>query len=780
MDRDFHHLSTTSIYSGYTSKTPDAMPPIVKLPLPTGKLGVVFKGNPPVVTKVQDDSPLRGKVKPGYIVVSMALSDGTLFEGFSTHEFVAALNENSEEEGRKLLMQMGLPDKLELACPEGDLGITLADIDGKAVVTKIAVASPLKKDIRPGLCVEKLVLEDGMVVAGHSAEEVTEFIVEDTNSSGRVLVLANPKTMAPQKSITFPKSKTVELPVGMLGVGFKDRNHTLVSSVKKDSVVRGLVRAGMVVDTVTMTDGTEFRGLNAHDLSDALKSSFDSEGRKMLLKDPASKDLPTTSTTKIFLPDIGNAGELGISFVGEPAAIKEVAETSPLFGKVRRGQVVLTVGWGDGTEYDDIDAEELEHILEDSSGTEGRFLLLKNMPTPLPDEVIVTLPAGKIGVAFKGTPPSVVKVNSGSPLEGSGLVGMVVDTVTLENGEVTYELEAHELTGILNDNIESEGRVIRFINPTTMELSIPPEIEKPDEMEITLPTGKLSVMFKGKAPCSVSSMAKTSPLRAVLPIGMAVDSLTVGEQTYIDVDAMMLAGLLSSTNAIEGRILSLKNPDVEGVVFQKKPDSVEVQLPSGRLGVSLKGTPPMPTKYSEDSPVAGIFPTDMFIDMITMSDGTIMTGLTTPELVAVLADSSEESGRTLTFKNPKTKEPSPPGIILPDVKKVRLPSGKIGVFFKGKSLARVSRLQEDSSVRNLLRVGMVVDVLDIPGSKRYSGLTAKEVARILFDTIEVEGRTMILKNPLTAELSPRNIMANDDDSVITEAEDGPDDISQVG
>jgi hypothetical protein len=352
--------------------------------------------------------------------------------------------------------------------------------------------------------------------------------------------------------------------------------------------------------------------------------------------------------------------------------------------------------------------------------------------------------------------------------------------VTLENGEVTYELEAHELTGILNDNIESEGRVIRFINPTTMELSMPPEIEKPDEMEITLPTGKLSVMFKGKAPCRVSSLAKTSPLRAVLPIGMAVDSLTVEEQTYIDVDAMMLAGLLSSTNAIEGRILSLKNPDVEGVVFQKKPDSVEVQLPSGRLGVSLKGTPPMPTKYSEDSPVAGIFPTDMFIDMITMSDGTIMTGLTTPELVAVLADSSEESERTLTFKNPKTKEPSPPGIILPDVKKVRLPSGKIGVFFKGKSLARVSRLQEDSSVRNLLRVGMVVDVLDIPGGKRYSGLTAKEIARILFDTIEVEGRTMILKNPLTAELSPRNIMANDDDSIITEAEDGPDDISQVG
>lgn len=757
------------------------MPAIVKLPLPPGKVGVHFKGSPPVVTKVQDDSPVRGKIKAGYIVLSMTLSDGTLFEGFSTPELVSALNEYSAEEGRKLQMRMEVPDHLEIACPEGDLGMTLADVDGKAVVTRIASGSPLKKDMRVGLGVDKLILEDGMVVTGSSADEFTEFISDDNKSSGRVLVLANPKLMASPKAITLPHSKTVELPVGMLGVSFKNREHTIITGLTKESPLRGKVRVGMAVDSVTMTDGTEFRGLNAHDLSDALKSSIDSEGRKMLLKHPASKDLPTLSTTKVYLPDLGNAGEMGISFAGDPAAFKEVAETSPVYGKARRGQVVLTIGWADGTEYDTVDADDLEDILQDSSGTEGRYLLLKNMPEPPANELIIPLPAGKIGLVFKGSPPSVIRINPDSPLyDLSSLVGMVVDTVTLKNGEVTYELDAHELTGILNANIESEGRVVRFINPATTELSIPPTLEKPDEMEVILPAGKLGVMFKGKAPCKVSSLSKTSPLRAVMPIGMGVDSLTVGADIHIDMDATTVAGILSATSSIEGRILKLKNPDLEGVVFQKMLNSIEVPLPSGKLGVSLKGSPPMPTKYAEGSPVKGVFPSGMFIDLITMSDGTIMAGLSTAELVAVLADSADETERTLTFKNPKTKEPSPPGIILPDIKKVRLPSGKIGVFFKGRDMARVSRLQPDSTVRNLLRVGMVVDVLVIPGGKTYAGLTAKEVARVLFDTIEVEGRIMILKNPMTTKLSSRDIMDNDDGSVITEAEDGPDDVSQIG
>jgi hypothetical protein len=773
------------------------MSPSVKMPLPPGKLGIVFAGTPPVVKNVNDDSPLKGKVKAGYIFQSMILSDGTVFEGLSALDLIAVLNDYAEEEGRKLVMKMGVPDFVELSCPEGDLGITLNDVGGKAVITKIASTSPLKREIRVGIALDKLKLEDGMVISGHTAKEFSVFLADDNKSSGRVVELKNPALAGSPKSITLPVEKSIDLPVGPLGVSFKNSNgKTIISSIKEDSSLRGAARSGMAVDSFTMTDGTEFRGLSSEDLAEAIKNSVDAEGRKMLLREPNSKELPTSSTTKVYLPDIGYAEELGLSFVGTPAMFKDVSETSPLFGKARRGQLVLTVGWADGTEYSDLDSEELIDILEDSSGSTGRYLILKSVgnksPTTtavasreaslaLPDELIVTLPAGKIGMILKGNPASVMNLKEDSPLIPSGVcAGMVIDTLTLESGEVLYELSATEFTDMLARHTDSEGRVVRFINPSTTELSRPPEIYLPDELELVLPTGKLSVNFKGNAPCKVSSVKKESPLRAVLPPGMAVDSLKIGSTTYIDMDAATLAGYLSTTSSVEGRVLTLKNPDVEGVEFQKVPDSLEVTLPSGKLGVALKGNPPVPNSYKEGSIVEGLFPTGMYIDMITLSDGTTMSGLSTAELVAVLTDSSNEIGRTLTFKNPKTTTPSPPGIILPDEKTITLPVGKLGVFFKGKERATVSRLQEDSPVRNVIRVGLVVDILDIPGSKRYSALTAKEVCRILLDTGHIEGRTMILKNPLTSRLASRSIIHRDDESVISQASDGGEEASRLG
>jgi hypothetical protein len=68
----------------------------------------------------------------------------------------------------------------------------------------------------------------------------------------------------------------------------------------------------------------------------------------------------------------------------------------------------------------------------------------------------------------------------------------------------------------------------------------------------------------------------------------------------------------------------------------------------------------------------------------------------------------------------------------------------------------------------------------MPDGKKYAGLTAKEAARILADTMETEGRVMILKNPQTATMSPRNIAIDDTDgAVMAEGEDIGDDVSEV-
>ena len=60
------------------------MPSLVKLPLPTGMLGVSFKGTPPTVTKLLDDSPMKGRIKEGYIFNSLILNDGTMIENVTT------------------------------------------------------------------------------------------------------------------------------------------------------------------------------------------------------------------------------------------------------------------------------------------------------------------------------------------------------------------------------------------------------------------------------------------------------------------------------------------------------------------------------------------------------------------------------------------------------------------------------------------------------------------------------------------------------------------------
>jgi hypothetical protein len=763
----------------------ETMPPAAKLPVPTGKLGIAFKGSPPVVKSVAEDSPMFGKVKPGYVFEALYLDDGTVFEGLSTHELVAVLNEYSDQEGRKMKLKMGLPDSVELTLPQGNYGAAISDVGGKPTITRITSDSPLKALLRIGMVVHKVTLEDGCEMSGHKAQEIIQILEGDSTSTGRKLLLKNPSVELPPKEVVLCKKKVIELPTGMLGVTFKSSDYTYVSAIKPDSPMHSHgLRVGLAVDTLKFQDKTEFRGLDAMDLTAALKHSSDAEGRIMILKRPGSKDLPKTPTTTVFLPSLGNAQEFGLEFVGNPAAVKSVSESSPFVGKLRPGQIVLTVGAGDGTEYDELDAEELYDVMQDSSGGDGRFLTLENAnlkkaKKTVPQEVVITLPPGKIGVAFKGSPPIITRINEDSPIRNDITVGMAVDTLTLEDGEILYGMDAVALTSALADNIESEKRVVRFINPATTELTKAPEIPKPEELEIILPTGKLGIGFSGDSPPIVTTVKRDSPLANELPLGMGVDTLTIGKIVYMDMSNTELVGVLNETTDIDDRVLKLKDPEVPGVEFSRTPDSYEVSLPDGKLGVVFKGVPPVPTTYKEDSPVEGLFPTGMFVDSLTLEDGLVMTGLGAKDLVVALGDSSEEKGRTLLFKNIKTQDPSDPGVVLPDEKKIILPTGKLGVSFKGRDMARASRISDESPVRGIIRVGMVVDTIDLPNGRSYAGLTAKETARVLVNTMDIEGRVMVLKNPMTMTLTPRNVTIEDNASVVTGADDtAGDELSQ--
>jgi hypothetical protein len=164
-----------------------------KDPLPPGKLGIVFKGTPPVVQRVGEDSPMKGRVKEGYIFQSLILDDGTKFENLTMKELIETLNESSNEEGRKLVMVLALPDGTEITLPEGAIGATVQTVNGKPMITQIDADSPLRHDLRVGYVVDKVILEDGTVLTGHTAEEIEVLLAHDSQSSGRRLSLVNPE-----------------------------------------------------------------------------------------------------------------------------------------------------------------------------------------------------------------------------------------------------------------------------------------------------------------------------------------------------------------------------------------------------------------------------------------------------------------------------------------------------------------------------------------------------------------------------------------------------------
>lgn len=74
-----------------------------KLDIPTGRLGIHLKGKPAIITKVDDDSPLAGKVKVGQVLHRVAVPGNGEISAGST-KLAAFLKEHSASEGRSLIL----------------------------------------------------------------------------------------------------------------------------------------------------------------------------------------------------------------------------------------------------------------------------------------------------------------------------------------------------------------------------------------------------------------------------------------------------------------------------------------------------------------------------------------------------------------------------------------------------------------------------------------------------------------------------------------------------
>lgn len=455
-----------------------------KFPLPPGSIGVVFKGTPPKVVRITAESPMAGKIKVGYVFESLYLKDGSEYENLSTTDLVHILAEHKDEEGRKMKLHIVLPDTTTLSLPAGDVGLTIA---GVPPMIKTIQDPALQAKIRAGLAIDSLALADGTIMSGLTTEEIVVALKDDSASEGRVLTLKNCQTATlSAKSITLPAEKEVTLPTGTLGASFKG-NPATVSALAAESPMRGSFRVDMIVDSLTLPDGTVYSGLSAGDFSLSLTNSIETEGRIVCLKNPSSKNLAKSSTTKVLLPK----GDLGLTFGGIPATVTAVAADSPLLGKVKPGLVVETIILADESEFDYLDSADAIDTLANSADTEGRSIIFSNYA--LPDEIEVALPAGSLGVTFKGTsqkPPMITAVDAESPVVGLFKVGMVVDMLTLEDGQVCCEMDSPTLTKMLVHNAESAGRVVILKNPATTTMTKTGSAKLPSERTVVLQAGK--------------------------------------------------------------------------------------------------------------------------------------------------------------------------------------------------------------------------------------------------------------------------------------------------
>mmetsp|Transcript_13617 Transcript_13617/g.19969 ORF Transcript_13617/g.19969 Transcript_13617/m.19969 type:complete len:372 (-) Transcript_13617:366-1481(-) len=363
----------------------------VKIPLPTGSIGITFKGTPPTVTKIKDDSPLKARIKEGYIVEELLYGEGHEYSvpgAHGTSSIVKALKDSSEEDGRVIVMKIGLPDSKEVDLPEGDIKAKIKDVGGKATVMGIDSDSPVFDSLRVGYVVDKVTLDDGTELIGHTAEEIEDALATETGSTGRRLSLKDPKKGAlSDRAVVLPMKKEVTVPPGKLGVVFKGAKMAKIVKISDTSPLKGIARVGMVVDSLKLPNGIMYSGYGSVPLTKALGANKDVEGRVLILKSPEATDLPTKAAIQVLLPKMGGVEELGIIFEGETTTIASISPTSALVGKIVAGQSVLAVNDNDGKEYGGLQtATKVEDAILDCSGCGGRYIEVSEPPPPPPED----------------------------------------------------------------------------------------------------------------------------------------------------------------------------------------------------------------------------------------------------------------------------------------------------------------------------------------------------------------------------------------------------------
>jgi hypothetical protein len=354
-------------------------------------LGLVIVGDPAKLKQVAPTSPLHGKAVAGQQILALGLGDGTAYLKLRSFELKDVLQDTCGIQGRFLVLKnlkqrtsptIAAPAAAAAAVPPPPVKV-VNERPGffKSISQRWGSSrSLLGLDDSRSRPVRRLsfggfsVNNDRLSVSSHDlSTKSTRRPTAQRRYSNTELVATG--------FLTYPKSLSVVLPTGHLGVVFQNQNDTtVVLCMKEDSPMLIDLVAGMVVDTLTLPGGNELRGLCTTELCKALNSTSECEGRRLLLKSPHSPELPAIATTKIMLHALGDGGDLGLHVDGYPAAVTAIASTSPLAGMVLEGQQIVSIGLTSGVEHNMPTSPEVQSLLQNAPS----FLLLKNLTQRIP------------------------------------------------------------------------------------------------------------------------------------------------------------------------------------------------------------------------------------------------------------------------------------------------------------------------------------------------------------------------------------------------------------
>lgn len=413
---------------------------VVEVNLPAGKLGLVFRGDPPVIKGLSETSPLQDEVIEGYVIESLKLGDGTVCEGLNSTELGEKLKQSAESSDRKLILKA--PDGVK---PEADEDNPEPEGD------KPKEASPAREYFHIGYVVEKE-LED----SDEGSQEIEVVLSSNTyvkTASGVV------------KPAEDMDTTRVTLPEGKLGLFFKTvkldgKKRVFVSNISETSPMIDSLKVGDIVEELELSDGETFTEFDKDELGKHIQSSSEMEGRVLTVKRQEVGDLVTMTMSSLDLP----AGKLGVAFKGSKKRVyvSKIAEDSPMKDIFQVGDVIDTLELPDGNKSSDFSSSQLGESLKDTSGTDGRIVIVKRKkPTEKSIMKTVDIPEGKLGVFFKGSTSVLVsKISDTSPVKEDFQVGDVVDSIELPGGEKFSKFTAKQLGEHLKKSSESTERKI--------------------------------------------------------------------------------------------------------------------------------------------------------------------------------------------------------------------------------------------------------------------------------------------------------------------------------